>query len=80
MFLFNKQCRTYICTVSLFFSHRAKEREKKKERTRERIARGDLRPSKKAMKKNSMEKSNCKVRVALDSSFDDYMTERVSYT
>ena len=56
-----------------------KEKEKKKQKRREQIERGEPRtkPSKKEMKKNKMSDSQCKVRVAIDSSFDDFMSERV---
>ena len=68
-------------TIS-FFMHifRAKEREKKKQKKKERAERGEVntKPSKKELKKNSMAMSECKVKVLIDSSFDEYMTERVS--
>ncbi len=56
---------------------RKKEREKKKQRKREARERGEvLGPSKKAMKRNTMETSSCQVRVAIDCSFDDLMSEK----
>ena len=65
--------------VKFLFLCRAKEREKKKQKMRAALESGESRakPSKKEMKKNSMAKSQCKVKVVVDSSFDDYMSERV---
>ena len=37
----------------------------------------DLGPSKKQLKRNTMENSTCKIRVVIDCSFDDLMSEKV---
>ena len=59
---------------------RAKDRQKKKQhRQQAREQNIDLGPSRKSLKRNTMEHSACRIRVAVDCSFDDLMTERVSY-
>ncbi|KAL5018130.1 hypothetical protein ScPMuIL_003852 [Solemya velum] len=56
---------------------RKKEKERRKERRRVAVESGeDLGPSRKSLKLNKMEKSNCRIRIAIDCSFDDYMTDR----
>lgn len=51
---------------------------KRKQKRREKIERGeDTGPSKKTLKKNTMENSSCDIRVAIDCSFDDLMAEKV---
>ena len=57
---------------------RAKERErKKKHRKQAREQNIDLGPSRKTLKRNTMEHSTCRIRVVVDCSFDNLMTERV---
>ncbi|KAK2189610.1 hypothetical protein NP493_101g05011 [Ridgeia piscesae] len=56
---------------------RAKERErKKKHRKQAREQNIDLGPSRKTLKRNTMEHSACRIRVVIDCSFDNLMTER----
>ncbi|KAK7112441.1 tRNA methyltransferase 10 homolog A-like [Littorina saxatilis] len=53
------------------------EREKKKRRFAEMKKRGeDIGPSRKSLKKNRMVDSACRLRVVIDCSFDDFMTEK----
>ncbi|XP_060065365.1 tRNA methyltransferase 10 homolog A-like [Ylistrum balloti] len=56
---------------------RAKDKEKKKQRRRDAKERGEEpAPSRKKLKLNTMAKSDCRVSVAIDCSFDNYMLER----
>ncbi|KAI0217164.1 tRNA (guanine(9)-N1)-methyltransferase [Lamellibrachia satsuma] len=56
---------------------RAKDRQKKKQyRQQARQQNIDLGPSRKSLKRNTMGHSACRIRVAVDCSFDDLMTER----
>lgn len=60
--------------------HRAKEREKRKARVKALKEQGvELGPSRKKLKKNSMENSSCHLEVAIDCSFDDLMSDRVMF-
>ena len=65
---------------SYYYIFRAKERErKKKHRKQAREQNIDLGPSRKTLKRNTMEHSACRIRVVIDCSFDNLMTERVGY-
>ncbi|ESO12470.1 hypothetical protein HELRODRAFT_62052 [Helobdella robusta] len=56
---------------------RLEERQKKKLKRAKKIANNEvLGPSKKQLKLNSMQNSQCKIRVVIDCSFDDYMSEK----
>ncbi|XP_021348862.1 tRNA methyltransferase 10 homolog A-like isoform X1 [Mizuhopecten yessoensis] len=56
---------------------RAKDKEKKKQRRRDAKEKGEEpAPSRKRLKLNTMAKSDCRVSVAIDCSFDSYMQER----
>lgn len=55
---------------------RAKDKEKKKQRRIEAKEKGEPLPSRKRLKLNTMAKSECRVSLAIDCSFDKYMQER----
>ncbi|KAG8253902.1 tRNA methyltransferase 10 [Homalodisca vitripennis] len=56
---------------------RAKEREKLKQKKKEaRLKNESLGPSRKMLKQSTMALSSCKLRIALDFSFDDLMSEK----
>lgn len=58
---------------------RKAEKERYKARKRACRERGeDLGPSRKQLRHNKMSKSTCKMKVAIDCDFDDYMAEKVS--
>ena len=62
----------------MFFKFRKNERLKRKAKRAEKVLNNeDLGPSKKKLKSNTMANSACKIRVAVDCSFDDLMTDRV---
>lgn len=68
----------YDLSKAYFYRFRLKERQNKKRRKRELREKGeDLGPSKKQLKRNTMANSSCKIRVAIDCSFDDLMSEKV---
>ena len=53
-------------------------KEKQKEQRRQKIENGvDVGPTRKALKRNTMKNSRCKVTVAIDLSFDDLMSDKV---
>jgi len=53
-------------------------KEKQKEQRRQKIETGvDVGPTRKALKRNTMKNSRCKVTVAVDLSFDDLMSDKV---
>lgn len=57
---------------------RKREKEKKKEKRIQKKASGeDLGPSRKKLKSQTMEASSCKIRVAIDCSFDHLMSDKV---
>jgi len=58
---------------------RQQRKEKRKEQQRRKVETGaDVGPTRKALKRNTMKNSRCKVTVAVDLSFDDLMSEKVS--
>ena len=58
--------------------NRSEKKEKRKEKRRQKVESGvDLGPSRKLLKKNTMELSKCRVSVAIDLSFDGLMNEKV---
>jgi len=64
-------------TVTSFY-YRAREREKlKAKRLEAKLNNIDLGPSRKLLKNKRMENSKCKIHVAIDMSFDDYMVDKV---
>ena len=55
------------------------QKEKRKEQHRQRVEFGvDLGLTRKAMKRNTMANSRCRIAVAVDLSFDDLMSDKVS--
>ena len=55
------------------------QKEKRKEQHRRKLETGvDVGPTRKALKRNTMKNSRCKITVAVDLSFDDLMSEKVS--
>ena len=66
-------CREFC---GLFF--RAKERDRKKQNRKQAWEQNiELGPSRKTLKRNTMEYSECQLRVVVDCSFDNLMSERV---
>ena len=56
---------------------RKKEKERSKARKRELREKGELGPTRKQLRYNTMKKSDCKVQVAIDCGFDEFMSEKV---
>jgi len=55
------------------------QKEKRKEQHRRKMETGiDKAPTRSALKRNTMKNSRCKITVAVDLSFDDLMSEKVS--
>ena len=61
------------------FHYRKKEKERAKARKRELREKGEeLAPTRKQLRHNTMKKSDCKIQVAIDCAFDEFMSEKVS--